>query len=78
MGTLALVMKWEAACTLCPLLALEDHCVGLEGDTWVLALEKMQWPLHADLVSACQQPGRYSLLGAGLYALPLSPSLYVC
>ena len=48
MGTLALVMTWEAACPLCPRLALEEPRVGLEGKTRVLALDKMEWPLPAD------------------------------
>lgn len=35
-----------------PHLALKEPCVGLEGKTRVLALDKMEWPLPADVVSA--------------------------
>lgn len=41
-------MTWEAACPLCPRLALEKPRVGLEGRTRVLVLDKMEWPLPAD------------------------------
>lgn len=74
-GTLAIVVKREAVCPLCPPLAVEDHCGSVEGKTHMLGKTGVA---NAFRFGACmsatwmiQYSGR-----CAIYSLDVSPFLH--